>query len=399
MATVALVVAVVIGSVDLDEGEPRHKGKPLSYWIQKYWYFDAEKGIGAHEEARQALEAIGTNAFPFLLRWIHTPEARHHPAVLEIAAMLPNPLRPKWARNGYIPHSARVVILIGVLENEAAPLVPELERIAADPNNADGAENALLALVGIGSNGVPALLAAIRDPSHPQRIRAVYGLVQSHDLGPYTNRVISELVAQLDDPGLNGEPGLALSSSEIPPEIVAPTLVPALAGCLQNTNNPSITRIRAAIALADFHEWATNALPALTNALNDPDVEVRKQAANAIQEIHGEAAKIAPDLLLHSQLSSSAGISSFRARLKRNGPIINFLGSWRNKVARACLLQKLWWQRNIVFSNVVSQIPRPGPFPVRENMRGANHFNAWIEHISNNTGTCEAVNRIRGVKK
>src|SRR5688572_17522960 len=279
-----IVAAALIGWLAVSDKEPRYDGRPLTYWVEAL-----ASGKEDRAQAEEAIQKIGTNAFPFLLRWIRSPEQKYRKSLRWLAAKLPNGLGPKWAREDYIAPPSRAMIAIKALGHEARSLVPELERLAADPN-AEGADAALRALARMGSNGVPALLAAIRNPSHPQRISAVSRLLQTGDLGPYTNVVISELIAQLDDPGLAGEPALALTSL-IPPELVTPTLAPALARWLENTNSRWKTRIRTVSVLAHFKEKAANALPALTNALNDPNAEVRRQATNAIQAIHRAAAE------------------------------------------------------------------------------------------------------------
>jgi hypothetical protein len=47
--------------------EPTYNGTPLSFWVARY---QAEASDGpADNETLDALRAIGTNAFPFLLKW------------------------------------------------------------------------------------------------------------------------------------------------------------------------------------------------------------------------------------------------------------------------------------------------------------------------------------------
>jgi HEAT repeat protein len=141
---------------------------------------------------------------------------------------------------------------------------------------------ALTALSYMGSNGVPPLLAAVRNPSHPFRGRAVYMLGRSKNLGPYADAVIAELVAELKEPDVNQVAANALGSLKSAPDIS----VPALAHCLQATNDAPNFRAIAAISLIWFEEKAEPALPYLTNALADPDAEVRRQATNSIHQIH-----------------------------------------------------------------------------------------------------------------
>jgi hypothetical protein len=59
--------------------------------------------------------------------------------------------------------------------------------------------------------------------------------------------------------------------------------VPALIACLQSTN--AMLRMSAADVLAAFESQATNGIPALTNALADPDPEGSERAMAALHEI------------------------------------------------------------------------------------------------------------------
>ena len=51
------------------QSQPKYKNKPLSYWIARY-RDNYPPGIMPYDgEVRDALQAIGTNALPFLLSW------------------------------------------------------------------------------------------------------------------------------------------------------------------------------------------------------------------------------------------------------------------------------------------------------------------------------------------
>src|SRR5260221_14056621 len=64
------------------EPEPTYTDNPISYWVREAW-------LGGRQEQR-ALQAIGTNAFPFLLRWFEKPE----PAYRRFGFLPPPQLRP-----------------------------------------------------------------------------------------------------------------------------------------------------------------------------------------------------------------------------------------------------------------------------------------------------------------
>jgi hypothetical protein len=62
--------------------EPTYKGKPLSFWITKYESYSV---YPHNNQAWDAVQAIGTNAIPVMIRWIsyQTPKWRQTLALLE----------------------------------------------------------------------------------------------------------------------------------------------------------------------------------------------------------------------------------------------------------------------------------------------------------------------------
>jgi HEAT repeat protein len=281
LATLFLIVAAaIIGWFSLGHDEPRYKGRSLSSWVEAYGHSEERPEFG------EAIQKIGTNAFPLLLEWIREPEPQRHPLLLRIAGILPRQIRPKWAIEGYVPRCYQSAYAFGPLGNQASPVIPDLSALAAHPNPGI-AGRALAALRNTGSNGVPALLSMVRDPSHPYRGPAAVALGLSVDLGPYTNTVARELVERLEDAAVSSQAALALGHLKARPDLV----VPALAHQLEKTNTTSKLRVAAVTSLGRFGEKAAPALPYLTNALNDPSLVVRQMVGNAIKTIHSSVRK------------------------------------------------------------------------------------------------------------
>jgi hypothetical protein len=115
----------------------------------------------------------------------------------------------------------------------------------------------------------------------PYRDRAVYFLGESKGFGPYTDLAVAELIKQLEDPAVNGWAARGLGRVKSRADLI----VPALTRCL-GTNTAKNVRWIATTALMWHYENAESALPYLTNALNDPDADVRTSATNTIQQIH-----------------------------------------------------------------------------------------------------------------
>jgi len=139
---------------------------------------------------------------------------------------------------------------------------------------------ALVTLSGF-TNGIPSLLMVATNASHPYRNYAMERLGAVPDLGPYDKAVASALIPALKDPVVNHAAAAALGRATGQPT----TVVPALIGCLEDTNNGPHLRACAATSLMWFRENAEQALPALTNALTDIDPEVRSAAATSISEV------------------------------------------------------------------------------------------------------------------
>jgi HEAT repeat protein len=140
---------------------------------------------------------------------------------------------------------------------------------------------ALIALHQMGSNGIPALLAAAQDKSHPYRDDVIFLLGISQDLNEYQDTIVTNLIFALKDSSVNQSAASALGSLAVRPEIVVPTL----AASLEDTNTAYSFRSAVVVSLIYFGEKSAPALPQLTNALSDPSPEVCMQATNAIKQI------------------------------------------------------------------------------------------------------------------
>ena len=264
---------IVIAVAMIPEREPGYMGRSLSLWLSEAKYDGPEFEI--------AIQTLSTNSFPFLLRRIRkTGSALNW--MVELPKRLGNALR---LRSFSLPEESttdaraeQAVRAFKSLGFRASPLVPELAGLAkhSSPNVAD---RALRALAFMGSNGIPSLIAAMRDPRHPYRGRAS-AILGTVELSPSNaDTVVSELVASLKDPAINQSAADALGALKARPDIA----VPALENALRDTN--ATLRAIAANSLIWFENRAQPALPSLSNALVDPNPDVRQAATNAIQQI------------------------------------------------------------------------------------------------------------------
>jgi len=112
-----------------------------------------------------------------------------------------------------------------------------------------------------------------------------------HRRAPYEGKTVTELRRMLHDPRtavqIQGAFGLSLLGKE------ALEAGPDLVECL---TKEQLVRQTAALALGNIGPEARAAIPALTNALNDPAWSVRRQAAIALGQIGPDAAPALPSL-------------------------------------------------------------------------------------------------------
>jgi hypothetical protein len=187
-------VAGVVSSVTRDN-EPHYQGRSLSEWLNAHysappWRYSTEPG--------DAIREIGTNAIPYLLKWI-----RYHPSAFQKTArskLAPSLLQTRLGR--YLSgisaedRAVRAVIGFSFLDTNAIPAIPHLVAIMRDTTRLEAARSSIGALSLIGTPALPALAAAFSDTNYPLRSEILPYL-------PYfdgTNSFSSYLKAALVDP-------------------------------------------------------------------------------------------------------------------------------------------------------------------------------------------------------
>ena len=156
--------------------EPTYHGHSLSKWV-------AILGEGSHrkETVQRAVEAvnnIGTNATPYLLAWI---QLEPKPGPFQSKANTYNDSGHQLSERDRLLYDFRsrrqraaegAGAAFQVLGARAAPAIPELARLMNGRAGSITATRAAVALGLLGTNGLPALLAAIDDPEHQNRFIA-----------------------------------------------------------------------------------------------------------------------------------------------------------------------------------------------------------------------------------
>ena len=105
-----IVAAVVVAVVWPREREPEYKGKRLSEWLT-LWEPNYVPGGGLGDknrrvEAQMAVRHIGTNALPWLLRWVRYEQPAWKGKAYSFMEKMPPPLQIKPLMNTLDPFPA-----------------------------------------------------------------------------------------------------------------------------------------------------------------------------------------------------------------------------------------------------------------------------------------------------
>jgi hypothetical protein len=224
--------------------EPSYEGKPLSHWLEQY-RLARHHGVLGQAQSEEAVRAIGTNAFPVLIRMIQTHDSRLKQLLMNWSS------KQTLFQLGFTPASElryRAMIGYEILGPAAKSQVAELTAILTMAKVAEVRASTASALGNIGEeakSAVPALLITAKDQDQRVRNNSLW----------------------------------ALRQVRADPELVLPTMIAAL-------EDPySTARENAAIALAQYGPVASNAIPVLLRTMQSNDV-----ALHALQKIAPEAA-------------------------------------------------------------------------------------------------------------
>src|SRR6267378_166206 len=121
---VGLVLTAVVWAISRDR-EPTYDGRTLSEW--------ADRSLGGHDDASEAIHHIGTNSFPLILGWLRYQQAPWKGKMLSRLTTardwLPTPdFLMNWLDLPAISPADRAERVLAVLQDKAEPLAPDLLR-------------------------------------------------------------------------------------------------------------------------------------------------------------------------------------------------------------------------------------------------------------------------------
>jgi hypothetical protein len=244
-----LVLVALVVVVTWPDREPKYQGRSLSEWVAGY---DIRHPRHGKIERDRAIRQFGTNALPYLLKWIQYQRPPWKNALNRISGGLLAKYHLLLEHKDETRAEQAEEVFRALGPEACAAAIPDLLRLMNNSKRSLSAARAMYTLVGMGTNARPALPALITL------------LTNANDGAPYC--AIS-----------------ALGDLKLEPQLVVPALTP----CLLSSN--LWTRSFAAEALGRFGGEAHGAVPALVRALGDSDARVQYYASNALWKIEPQA--------------------------------------------------------------------------------------------------------------
>lgn len=250
--------------------EPRYNGKPLSHWVLL-----SRHGIVPDDLELQrlhAIEAIGSNAAPFLLKWINYESGPWRNRVIRVAPRV----TLLYSREDLANASVGAFQIIGPGGQSALPGLAELMRC----NSVIVASRALRSMEAIGEPSVPALLDVVTNRPAYNRDRRLCPFQGMDRLRQYAPSIVPVLTRSLRDQ----EPEVAVTAAAVLGAVgPEPGVVNALTNIL-NAPHPDL-RASAIFSLSRFGPDSIPVVPCLVRALSDPDPIVREAATNSLRTL------------------------------------------------------------------------------------------------------------------
>lgn|ERR1043166_238341 len=281
-----IVLVVFLGFVGcllyFHRREPTYAGRPLSEWVQGLCQ---PSGSGFKGAAEDAVLHIGSNAFPYLLKWL----TYSRPKWKEMSYRAANPICAQLYLSSPFNDEREELLFCGalsavaILGPNASGMIPELLAVIHRSTTERPKLAAVGALARIGSGSMQLLIEMIQSSPLLIRIAAITEIGKTGTNAAVAVPVLIEC--------LNKDEGTAASAAEALGRIrLEPTIViPALTQALRDPRDS--VRLSAVAALAEFETEARTALPELLKLREDPWLAVRMGTSNAIRIIANTSEK------------------------------------------------------------------------------------------------------------
>lgn len=275
LIALAICAAAFVCALWPRQREPMYEGKPLSRWLvseyRHYYGREPENGQTA------AILAIGTNALPFLTKWM---QLTVRPWTKRMFGFVPD-VTALDTRQTLADASLHGFYVLGPRGSAAIPELTQLMRAT----NCYIAMRALVCVEYTGAAGIPVVLDVLtnRQGYCPDNVFSLFGTMQY--LGTNANLIIPGLIdcLRLVDGRPAANAAILLGEIKRQPATVVPALVRSAKDSDQDV------RYCAIHSLGRFQGEARAAVPTLLDCLRDPVLDVREVATNSLYIIEGKA--------------------------------------------------------------------------------------------------------------
>lgn len=158
--------------------EPEYQGQSLSEWLGPTFQWDGSTYQGMiSTDFERAMQAMGTNTIPYLIRMLRTRELPGTSVLLRVRGNTWNdPLIAGLHLNFAMVRRQRAVHGFRALGSLATNAVPELLKLAL--GNAARETDVWRSLDGIGQSALPQMKEALESPKEEIRVAAILALAQ-----------------------------------------------------------------------------------------------------------------------------------------------------------------------------------------------------------------------------
>jgi hypothetical protein len=292
-----ILLALVGAVVFFHSSEPTYDGRTLSQWMADYWecvkpppaspsIFTMEMYIGYEGDsprlrsATNAIRHLAPKATPCLLEWMDYEQPGWS---VRLCSYLKG-RQGRWGIERRIvdglerpsTRSRNSAVAFRALGSSAAAAVPQLAKLLKSPKPGV-ADSAILALVYIGPKGLPPLTEALADASRTNRDHLAEGIARMGTNGRPAIPVLTRCLREQNNPDLY-RLTFFLRQLQPDPSLVIPELIDIV-------TDPRLRKPLHMDYLGSFGRAASNAVPALLRALEDPDPQIRTYASNALDRI------------------------------------------------------------------------------------------------------------------
>jgi hypothetical protein len=289
--------------------EPEYQGKTLSEWLvaMQADLSDEEEAAATrqsvdpaqlrnqkHEQAREAVRQMGTNAIPTLVDLLGVTDGNRW--------LVLRKLKSKELRSAIHAESAVNTVLsqmaldaFGILGTNAAPAIPQIVKLF---NKVDTCSEAAQALALLGPEGVAALTNGLSSKNNDIRGITIWAIGEKS--GMDSNTMMRIMIDQLKDPhsGHHAEAARYLGSKD--PAVAIPALLPLL------DDDYAYVVDYAARSLSSYGPAAKAAIPKLFTLYTNAAVQRDRTKIStislmpALKAIDMEAARQAEEFLVNS---------------------------------------------------------------------------------------------------